>query len=464
MATTTNFKINEDAVCVLVENKATNSVQLDCVPIKNLLEPQLNELQRICSNGKPYLSDVLSFLKRTDAFSSLSTYFSYCQKLNNAYEGVRAEHNVVENHIKQQLDLIAYQAKHGPADYDAAQQRQHLKLSIYTRYALWAKALSIEAAYQECEKKVNVLAYSHRRCGWSNPVKRLTPNFTVEVKTNFGYGSVSYFYIKLTYKNIEILPFSRWVNYEHGEFSEIIRYTQKFGLDNTEWLPVMVYCKDACNLSLTDEKTFISKYVIAECEEMVAGLEKILTQDSFKFSNGREHYPKSIKGRPLIGFRGEKISGALDFISKILQFKGFTSVSEFVRRIEECNRKLQPVLAAELVKLNQELVDLDAQLTIVKPKFTASVAENAKYETKRNNLKKSMAASAKTPEEKLDVVEFERKFNAQNPEYAEFIQSHRALVTSYSVLTQLITSTKDILNKVNQYNQKITSYFKQPMV
>ena len=48
----------------------------------------------------------------------------------------------------------------------------------------------------------------------------VTPNFSVEIKTNFGYGSVSYFYTKLKYKNIEITPFSEWVDYEFARFAK----------------------------------------------------------------------------------------------------------------------------------------------------------------------------------------------------------------------------------------------------
>ena len=452
------MEINEDAVCYLVQSKATNSVKLEYVPIKNTFGLHLATLKQLCFDDTSHPHRVLSFLTKNEQFKSLTGSFSYCRKLGNAYEGVVAAHNTIDQYVKGKLDLIDFNSKHGPADYNPVLQRQILKRQIYCFYELWAKAFAIDNAYKECEKNTNVLAYSHRRCGWSSPVQRLTPNFTIEVKSNFGYGSVSYFYIKLTYKEIEILPFSDWVNYEEGTFSEIIRYTQKYRPNNDQWLPAMIYCRDACNLSLTDEDAFITKYIIDECEDMVNGLEKILNEESFVFKD-QGGYAKRIKGRALIGFRGDKISGALDFIGKILKYQGFASVAKFVNRIQICNRVLQPILATEVVKLRQELTDLNVQLTIVKPKFTVSLAKNTEYDTRRAALKKSLAATQDIPEHKLDIVELEKRFICQNSDYHEFVKSHQAIVESHRILTRQLASTKEVLDKIICHNLKILSYF-----
>src|SRR5690606_38411441 len=129
---------------------------------------------------------------------------------------------------------------------------------------------------------------------WSNPEFKLSENFTVVLKTNFGYGSASYFYIKLKYKNIEITPFSEWIDYEIAKFTEIIRYTKSFvyrllrgiyngkrvyqqKMENSNWQDAIDYTKTACNVSLKDEVDFVRKYIIDECERMVAGLENIYT-------------------------------------------------------------------------------------------------------------------------------------------------------------------------------------------
>ena len=90
---------------------------------------------------------------------------------------------------------------------------QTFKKSFYDMYQLWTNAYSIRKAYETCKSDENIIIFSHRTSGWSNPVYQLTPNFSVEVLTNFGYGRSSYFYTRLKYKNIEITPFSDWINY-----------------------------------------------------------------------------------------------------------------------------------------------------------------------------------------------------------------------------------------------------------
>jgi hypothetical protein len=103
----------------------------------------------------------------------------------------------------------------------------------------------------------------------------------------------------LKYKNIDITPFSEWVDYEFAQFSEIIRYSQSYILRNEYWLDAMEYSRDACNLSLVDEVKFVEKYVIDECEKMVRGLENILNKEYFMFN------PTWLSGRPISQILGE---------------------------------------------------------------------------------------------------------------------------------------------------------------
>ena len=57
-----------------------------------------------------------------------------------------------------------------------------------------------------CTFNLDILTFSHREEGWSNPVYQLTPNFSVEIKTNFGFGSTSYFYTKHNLKGFLMVP------------------------------------------------------------------------------------------------------------------------------------------------------------------------------------------------------------------------------------------------------------------
>jgi hypothetical protein len=452
--------INESAICIMVHNKASNRIELDSVPIKNTLANSVTELKRFCDSSIG-LDSILKYIKRSKQFEVLSKYFSYCSKLSNAYEGVQANNQEIEKRINEMIALIAWNKKHGAKDYDAASVTRSYKNQIAAMYELWAKAYAIEAAYQECRNNTNILAYSHRLCGWSNPVKQLTPNFSVEIKTNFGYGSVSYFYTKLKYKNIEILPFSDWVNYEWSAFSEIARYTRKHQLLNSSWLEAMIFCRDASNLSLTNEEAFLSKYVVAECEGMVEGLEKILTESSFTFKSGHNSTcRRDKKGDVLLEFRGEKISGALDFINSILQFKNFVSITTFIKRIEDCNKRIQPILASEAIKFTVKLAEFEASMTVLKPKYLQAVAQAKDYDEKRRVLKTAIMAAEKVKESDVDMVKFNKAFLAKYPGFTSFEEGRVIIFNSYQTLSQQILNTKKVLDAVTLYNNKIIAYFK----
>ena len=188
--------------------------------------------------------------------------------------------------------------------------------------------------------------------GWSKRPHVLTPAFSVQIDTNFGYGRSSYFFSKLTYKKIDLIPFSEWVEYRYANFFEIIRYTVRHDLRNECWHQAMEFCRDACNLSLSDETMFVEKYIVSECEKMVNGLEIFLTRDVVALKD------LQIKNeeRVLIEFRGEKISGALNFIEKILGFSEIFAVGSLISRIEACNKSIQPILEKELGIINADSI------------------------------------------------------------------------------------------------------------
>ena len=61
----------------------------------------------------------------------------------------------------------------------------------------------LDKAYKNFENKKYILAFSHRRVGWSFPNLQLSNEFEVIFKTNFGYGSSSYFFTNIKYKKID---------------------------------------------------------------------------------------------------------------------------------------------------------------------------------------------------------------------------------------------------------------------
>lgn len=408
----------------------------------------------------------------------LQKHYKYCKKLEGSYQGFSVNLEEKIKQITQSRDLFYLNGKKNQ-EYDIMENVLNLQNEIFKEFRLWVSAFNIEKTYRKCFEDKLILTFSHRINGWSNPEYQLSDNFTVELKTNFGYGGASYFYIRLKYKNIEITPFSEWIDYEIANFSEIIRYTKSFAyrflkgtykgkrvyrqiIENSNWQDAIDYTMIACNCSLQDELDFIIKYVIDECEKMVIGLEKIISISEFTFiGEHNAHYKVDKKGHQLMEFRGEKISGALDFISKILEFEKIAEIKSFIHRIEECNKKIQPLLVEELKSIELKLIAFNSELTILKPNYLFLADKNQNYIRQKNEIKRELIASGQLDLNIFDYEKLEKVFLSKFPEFDEFKKGFIVVSNQYNVLNEKIRNLSILFEHITSYNDKILQYFKQ---
>lgn len=276
-------KINEKVLCVLRMNESTNQIKIDYIDIQNPFLQLINKFSSLCNSPESTLGQIAKFIKDTKQFDQLTAHYRYCKSLRGAYQAFSANNKDTLEEIAYGERLMLLNHKENPDEYNLELHTTLYKEELKQKYILWAKAFAINKTYKLCHEDKSILTFSHRIDGWANPLYQLTTNFSIELKTNFGFGHASYFYTKLKYKNIEITPFSEWIDYEFAKFSEIVRYTKPHILQNEYWQEAMEFSKDACNLSLTDEQKFVEKYIIDECEKMVTGLEEIFCQKAIHF-------------------------------------------------------------------------------------------------------------------------------------------------------------------------------------
>ena len=103
---------------------------------------------------------------------------------------------------------------------------------------------------------------------------------------------------------------------------------------------------------------------------MVTGLTNIVTNSTFNFigENNKNHKVDK-KGHQLIEFRGEKVSGAIDFISKIIEYNQIAEIQKFIVRIEQINKEIQPILIEEIKIIEVKLIGLNKDLNAIKPEY-----------------------------------------------------------------------------------------------
>lgn len=454
----TKEEINEGFLSVLRLNRL-NLVEMGFIDIINPFEKELITLIQLCESKEVNIEQIIEFLEKTEHFDLLSRSYKYCEILAGSYQGFYAENQSFLASVKKYYQTILFNQKENPKDFDIYGEITRLKLKISENYQLWCNAYAIEIAYNKCSSDQNILTYSHRITGWSNPVYQLTPNFSVELKTNFGYGSVSYFYTKLKYKNIDITPFSDWILYQSANFNELIRYSKSHLLQNSSWHEAMSFAKDACNLSLSNEVGFVGKYIIGECETMVAGLEKILYANKFSFKNGKDFIDSTITGHKLVVFRGEKIAGALDFISKILEFDGIANMKEFVTRIEKCNKSILPFLLKEIIILKDEIDKSTQEKDALQPQYNSYLERKRDYQMKCEQLKTEMLAKGELELKNLDKEKLSQVFVKRFPEYETFRVEYNLLKDRFVLLTQIISNCTEFKRRIELDSRKINEYF-----
>lgn len=445
--------INEDFLCILKHDKKTDKIVLDAINIEKDLEKEFNDLLTKFETFST-ANSIVQFIVYHWKLKVLFESYNYCTHLNGAYQGLYsttavtiAKYPSKFNHIKDN------EKKQNAIDDEKNKLLQECKERLHANYLM--------KAYKKCVKDKEILAFSHRKVGWSNPKYDLNEDFSIELKTNFGYGSASFFYTKIRYKNLDIVPFSDWVNYQISKIYEIVQYSSKHMLNNSSWYQAMTYVAEACNISATDEELFIKKYIIEQCEELVRGLEKILTNNNFRFkgyaflNQERGYIDLKLDDHNLTEFRGEKISGALDLIPPIKGFVYVTEVKNYVESIERYNIQMKPMILEEQRNIESKLEIHYSKKVTLEPKYIALVQENTIYQNKRTALRNSLLIDKGSFGQK----DFEEKFNIQNPNYKETKEQFELVTKDYHELLTIIRRYENVLENLKEYESKINEYF-----
>lgn len=443
-------QINIDKICVLRKNPKSRLVYLDYINIEKPLEKQVKEILQLINTNGNTLSHLLKLILDNKSLSLLLNKFDYCQNLSGAYQGINLELNDIKN--KYNISI-------------SNSREKYLKNELRKDIAERVNAYYLSLAYIVCEKmmeKDEIIAYSHRKTGWSTPNYKINKVFSVEIKTNFGYGSVSYFYTKLRYKEINILPYSEWVLYRNANLYEIIRYSSKHRLHNDSWIEAFEYACSACNLATTNEIEFVNKYIIEECEKMVSGIELFLIGNRFKFINqNSEKIIEELSGYKLTEFRCEKIAGALDFIDSILEYDGILDVRKFTTRIESCCLKLKNILPGELRLIGIKLNNMKKEIKEIEPEYKEM---NAIFNQYVEEICEATSSNNKTLWLKRISLMFQKledEYRKKNSEYNKFKIKHDIIESKYKNLKMNIYSLETTKEKILKYKHKIKTYFEK---
>jgi len=427
------IEINETHLIVLKRNFHDEGVTIDYLPIINPMSNLLDDVYKKCKDKFSHIEypdEILNSDKNLrDVF--LSDY-DFCDEISRPYQDL------------DNLSRVRF-------EYDSDLSKQKIEKEVL-KDKKWLKdelelrdlAFALELVYEKAEDDSSIVSMSHRRLGWAEEPYSLTKNLDVQFLTNFGFGRSSYFYAKLRFKNIDIIPFSEWVRYRNTNYDQIMRYSQSYELKNQNWKAAMEFVRDAVNLCVEDEVEFIQKYIATECKWLVKGLKEISNIDERSDANNFEDK------RDRLDYEGEKISGALDFIKSIAEYEAIISVKEFINDIEQLNKNVLPTLYNELRKNNHDLNLAKDHLAKLKPEYDRVTRSFLPLKKLRIRISK-----IKNPVVSMNVQTlFEIK-------YREILDKHKEITGKYYGIMTLIRNLEQYEKSFNRYISKIDKYFLQ---
>ena len=381
--------------------------------------------------------------------------FDFCTYLSDSYQWIPCLQEVSFADYRAKIDEYEKTGDKIAKESYAREERHRYFRRIESRVL----PAMIEDLTNDLNKDSSVLAYSHRRVGWSSPAFNLNDDIRVVYLTNFGYGCASYFFLQIYYKGIGILPYSHWVHYRKASTSEIIRYTRQYHLANQEWMKTMAFTADVYNEAVSNPGSFVQKNILNEVEEMVSGLETIHRSNNYRvqesFFNPNCVF---IVGDDLIRFKGEKISGALDFLDQLQTLSPITDkVNTYIQRIMNCNLSIVDELQTAITNKKEYLETILAGIDKEQPIWEELSARKDEYDKSRKELLDEIPKEEEFKERTWSEQKTERdiRFAKEHPEYDAFEKDYDAEHDKYYDLCAKRDKAQSFIEEVQSYLNKI---------
>lgn len=330
-------------------------------------------------------------------------------------------------------------------------------------------------------KQRNVLMYSTEKIGWTVYRYDINADVSIQIKSNFGYGSAAYFYCNLLYKDISIVPYTDVVKYYYVNWVDFVRYTRKYGANRNNWRNVFEFTVETVNLIRTDIQKFVEIWIVRELKQMMEGLTEILNNpesitmymnkstlndDNYILArncnlNDIDEY-KLLPEESYLAFKIEKVTGCL-FLLKNL--KKLEDLSEYIQicisEILSMNESVRPevlsgingiekditIQTSALEHLNQQVIKYEQEL---KPHIDIinDILE------KMNNEKKGIS---------YNFYEAERKYiiankNDKTFSYEEIKKKHDEYCKQRRYQEKTINLRKRFIKRLNEYIDRIDAY------
>lgn len=357
-------RVNVDYIGVVRTAKDGNVV-FTKVPITNEYQELLGTLKDMVSNPNITVLDMQGHFDREFRYAPRG--FNYCHPWSylSSYIGGAG--------YPTGYTYQEYQSKLHDCD-NKEDMSQSLKRKYEKEAIRYIQALCYHRELQLLKQDDNNRMFSSENIGWTDYVYDINDDVQFRLKTNFGYGMSSYFFVNLTYKGIDILPYSMMVSYYYANMADIIRYTRMYDPKPDSWNIALDFVARTTNEAATDTSSFVRKWITNEIQTMMAGLKRFAENPFSAFSilmlkkqidglitirninQSEEAKYKIYPHEMVIAKQAEKISGALDFLSNLEALSDiFPEVVRDIQMIKDLNIGLLPSLIRKKEEIGAEV-------------------------------------------------------------------------------------------------------------
>ena len=471
-------QVNEKYVLALVENSdATLSVKRMDIPSSEVF---IAELGAMVDNPNRTIYDMAAYFY--SVFSPKVKAFAFCypSEYNDSYIDSRSVPKEISyaDYVKGVKEIeTAFNAKHRfsketkealelKLDKEIKETDHSAKKKYLKKASIYIKCLRLSETVKKIREYDDIKLYSRDIVGYSTYTHTINDDITVELRTNFGYGSAAYFNLAVKYKDIVILPYSYLVHYYYANMKSLMACTRAYRPLRESWEASIDFIADFVNQSIVDPKKFIGEYVIKEVEEMMKGLRAIMDnpaevqsriKDSISseirlsvirpFSKDEFVMMETMADELITLFKAEKITGALLFVESLRQLQEVCGdMSALINEILSMNKGIKPEIPPVLNSVRSTIETFKREEMKIERQIKFKENRKLYFDKRKERLQAKMTFAEKIAHDKI--------FREKNPLYVK-------LEEEINELSQKVYNLQDKIQKRERVEERLTVCLKR---
>jgi hypothetical protein len=327
--------------------------------------------------------------------------------------------------------------------------------------------------------------WSTDQIGWKAFEYLVNDDITVYIKSNFGYGSASYFFCNLKYKDINILPYTSVVKYYYVKMIDFIRHTRTYAIQRDSWAQVFDFAVLSANMAKHEPERFVKEWIINEVEEMMVGIRKVMKSPKKELEHflgfvqdieiggyrlfrncsdvDRIDY-EVLPNEKVLAFKAEKITGCLLLLDNLRSLTEIAPVIvPYIEEIEKMNLQLLPEIESHIDSLKSELQRLEDYLATVKKELLAITPTMKRHNKQIERLRREMdkaknETSSGGWQYKHSIEDAEKEYIKDHPEYVEIKKNYDELIENKAELVKRIDRRNRFLEILEKCKNRVSKY------